>query len=94
MSEANTRRGSTLRRTRDPLVDPRIHGVKGFGAHAGILGGVDPAAEFEHPTVEFVEKLVDPRLVREVHATFQPAIGKLSGARLPGPKNLNTFRAE
>src|SRR5262245_14166512 len=52
----------------NPFVDSRVHGVEGLGGGAGILGGVQPAAELQHPSVEFVEEFVQPALDREVHA--------------------------
>lgn len=41
-----------------------------------------------------LRNLLTPGLLGKSIATFQPAIGKLSGARLPGPKSLNTLSAE
>ena len=52
----------------DPLVDARVHGVEGFGGGAGVLGGVEPAAEFQYPPVEFGDELVQAGLDREVDA--------------------------
>ncbi|SHW68965.1 Uncharacterised protein [Mycobacteroides abscessus subsp. abscessus] len=51
----------------DPLVDARVHPVELLRAYPGILGGVDPATELHRTIVQFVEKLVDTGLVREVH---------------------------
>src|ERR1700704_5956622 len=42
----------------NPLVDSRVHGMEGLGRHAGILGGVEPAAELQPPPVEFVQQFV------------------------------------
>ena len=53
MSEAKTPVGSTARRI---LIHSSIRGymrVEGLGRGARVLGGVQPAAELEHPLVEF-----------------------------------------
>ena len=53
--------GIDLAAHRDPLVDAWVHGVEDLGGGAGVLGGVEPAAELEHAPVEVVEELVEPR---------------------------------
>ena len=68
MSEANTPCGIDLAAHGNPLVDARVHGVEGLGGGAGVLGGVQPAAELQHASVEFVEEFVEPGLDREVDA--------------------------
>src|SRR6478735_9897331 len=60
--------GIDLAAHRDPLVDAWVHGVEHLGGGAVVLGGVEPATEFEHPLVEPVEQLAKPRSDGEVDA--------------------------
>lgn len=68
--------------------------MKGFGGGTGVFGGVEPAAEFQYPAVEFADELPSPSLMGKSTQMFQPGMGKLSGAWLRGPNSLNTLRNE
>lgn len=68
--------------------------MKGFGGGTGVFGGVEPAAEFQYPAVEFADELPQPVLDGEVDADVPARDGKLSGAWLRGPNSLNTLRNE
>ena len=56
----------------DPFVDSRIHGVEGLRGGPRVLGGVEAAAEFEHPPVESVTNSLSPALMGKSTQTFQP----------------------
>ena len=95
MSEANTPSGSTARRVaiHESICGYMAGKVAALGAR--VLGGVEPTADLEDPRVESGEELVRARrLIGKSTQTFQPAIGKHSGARLPSPNSLKTLRNE
>src|SRR6476659_11273037 len=72
----------------NPLVDPRIHGVEGLGRGAVVLGGVQAAAELQHPSVEFVEELVEAGLDLKIDADIPTGDREAQRRLVAGPEKL------
>src|SRR5246127_4980164 len=88
MSDANTRSGSTLRRT---AIHSSMRGYMAWKVSAvvrGSFGGEPPPAKLQHPAIQFVEDLVEPRLHREIQ-THVPAGNREAKRRLiSGPEQF------
>lgn len=68
--------------------------MKGFGGGTGVFGGVEPAAEFQYPAVEFADELPQPVLDGEVDADVPAWDGEAERRLVAGPNSLNTLRNE
>ena len=94
MSETKTPVGSTLRRT---AIHSSMRGYMVWKLSAltreSLAVYTLPPNSITRASSSLRNSLTPGRLGKSI-ATFQPAIGKLSGARLPGPKSLKTFSAE